>query len=215
MTRRTRYGVLFLLMAVAMLAAAAGARAAAPTAITGSVTAVGATTATVTGTVNPGGVATTWYVEYGTSTSYGSQTASTNAGSGTGNIASLRVARGPRPGHHVPLPRRRDIVLPARAAAVTACSQRWPRPASSPARRRRSASRRRPCTGRSTRTARRRPGRSSTGRARATARRRRRRAPAAATTRRTSRIQITGLQKGQTFHYRLRRLEQRRHDARR
>ncbi len=87
MTRRTRYGVLFLLMAVAMLAAAAGARAAAPTAITGSVTAVGATTATVNGTVNPGGVATTWYVEYGTSTSYGSQTASTNAGSGTGNTA--------------------------------------------------------------------------------------------------------------------------------
>src|SRR5580765_5032090 len=59
MTRRTRYGVLFLLMAVAMLAAAAGARAAAPT----------------------------WYVEYGTSTSYGSQTASTNAGSGTSNTA--------------------------------------------------------------------------------------------------------------------------------
>jgi hypothetical protein len=87
MTRRTRYGVLFLLVAVAMLAAAAGARAAAPTAITGSVTAVGATTATVTGTVNPGGVATTWYVEYGTSTSYGSQTASTNAGSGTSNTA--------------------------------------------------------------------------------------------------------------------------------
>src|SRR5580765_4984790 len=87
MTRRTRYGVLFLLMVVAMLAAAAGARAAAPTAITGSVTAVGATTATVTGTVNPGGVATTWYVEYGTSTSYGSQTASTNAGSGTSNTA--------------------------------------------------------------------------------------------------------------------------------
>jgi hypothetical protein len=74
-------------VAVAMLAAAAGARAAAPTAITGSVTAVGATTATVTGTVNPGGVATTWYVEYGTSTSYGSQTASTNAGSGTSNTA--------------------------------------------------------------------------------------------------------------------------------
>jgi len=87
MTRRTRYGVLFLLVAVAMLAAAEGARAAAPTAITGSVTAVGATTATVTGTVNPGGVATTWYVEYGTSTSYGSQTASTNAGSGTSNTA--------------------------------------------------------------------------------------------------------------------------------
>src|SRR5438045_6960443 len=86
MARRTRHGVSLLLMAVALLATAAGARAAAPTAITGPVTAVGATTATVTGTVDPGGVATTWYVEYGTSTSYGSQTAAKSAGSGTSNV---------------------------------------------------------------------------------------------------------------------------------
>ena len=39
------------------------------------------------GTVNPGGQATTWYVEYGTSTSYGSKTASVSAGPGTANIA--------------------------------------------------------------------------------------------------------------------------------
>ncbi len=87
MARLTRHGVTLLLAVVALLAAAAGASAAAPTAITGPVTAVGATTATATGTVNPGGVATTWYVEYGTSTSYGSKTASASAGSGTANSA--------------------------------------------------------------------------------------------------------------------------------
>ena len=50
---------------------------------TGPVTAVGPTTATVSGAVNPNGTATTWYVEYGTSTSYGSKTSSTSAGAGT------------------------------------------------------------------------------------------------------------------------------------
>ncbi|MGN6798287.1 MAG: hypothetical protein ACTHKS_09065 [Gaiellaceae bacterium] len=73
------------------------ARAAAPTATTGPATAVGATTATVTGSVVPGGQATTWYVQYGTTTSYGLQTAKANAGSGTvavnitSNLASLKA----------------------------------------------------------------------------------------------------------------------------
>jgi hypothetical protein len=72
------------------------ARAAAPTATTGPATAIGATTATVTGSVVPGGQATSWYVQYGTSTSYGSQTAQANAGSGaatvniTSNLSSLK-----------------------------------------------------------------------------------------------------------------------------
>ena len=69
------------LLALGLLAGIAAA--AAPTATTGPTTAVGATTATVTGTVNPGGQATTWLVEYGTSTAYGSKTSSTSAGSGT------------------------------------------------------------------------------------------------------------------------------------
>ena len=69
---------------VLALAVFAGtALAAAPSATTGPTTAVGSTTATVTGTVDPGGQATTWVVEYGTSTSYGSKTASKSAGSGT------------------------------------------------------------------------------------------------------------------------------------
>src|SRR5262245_21474765 len=62
------------------------ARAAAPTATTGPATAIGATTATVTGSVVPGGQATTWYVQYGTSTAYGLQTAKANAGSGSATV---------------------------------------------------------------------------------------------------------------------------------
>ena len=57
--------------ALAATAVAAGvfafaATAAAPTALTGPVNAVGGSTATVTGTVNPGGAATDWWFEYGT-----------------------------------------------------------------------------------------------------------------------------------------------------
>ncbi len=47
-----------------------------PNATTGDPTAIGSTQATVGATVNPKGEATTAYVEYGTSISYGSQTAS-------------------------------------------------------------------------------------------------------------------------------------------
>ena len=56
--------------------------------------AVGPTSATVSGTVNPGGQATTWYVEYGTSTSYGSQSASASVGSGSANVAVSRSLSG-------------------------------------------------------------------------------------------------------------------------
>ena len=51
--------------------------------MTGSATSVTTTTATLNGTVDPNGRATTWYFEYGTSTSYGSKTAEKSAGSGT------------------------------------------------------------------------------------------------------------------------------------
>jgi hypothetical protein len=79
-------GIAVLVSTVALTFAGA-ASAATPSAITGPVTSVGPTTATATGTVNPNGQATTWYVEYGTSTSYGSKTANVNAGSGTANAA--------------------------------------------------------------------------------------------------------------------------------
>jgi hypothetical protein len=77
------------LAAAALLASTAGAASPAPpTAITGPVTALGSTGATANGTVNPNGTATSWYVEYGTTTSYGSKTAAKGAGSGTANVAA-------------------------------------------------------------------------------------------------------------------------------
>ena len=65
------------------LGLAAVALAAVPAATTGPATAVGSTSATVGGSVDPHGQSTTWWVEYGTSSSYGSKTAATNAGAGT------------------------------------------------------------------------------------------------------------------------------------
>jgi hypothetical protein len=85
--------------AVLLTAVSAGAAVtAAPTATTGAVSAVGPTTATVTGTVNPGGVSTNWFVEYGTSTSYGSNTAATSAGSGTSDKSVSASLTGLTPG---------------------------------------------------------------------------------------------------------------------
>jgi hypothetical protein len=79
-------------------AAAAASVSAAPTAITGPVSAVGATSATASGTVNPNGRSTTWYFEYGTSTSYGKKTSSKSAGSGTANVQVSGTLTGLSPG---------------------------------------------------------------------------------------------------------------------
>ncbi len=76
---------------------ATAATLAAPTAITGPVSAVGGTTATLNGTVNPAGLATDWWFEYGTTTSYGSKTATTAAGSGTANVSVSRALTGLAP----------------------------------------------------------------------------------------------------------------------
>ena len=71
-------------------------------------TGVGPTTATLGGTVNPNGEPTTWFVEYGTSTSYGSKSATADAGSGTAAKAvSVGVTR-PHRRQDLPLPPRRD-----------------------------------------------------------------------------------------------------------
>lgn len=85
----TLLGAAALVAGVVLLSADLGAAtpASAPTAITGPVSTIGPTSATVTGTVNPNGQATTWYVEYGTSTSYGSKTSAKSAGSATANVA--------------------------------------------------------------------------------------------------------------------------------
>ena len=76
----------FLVLAVFAIAAASAAAATKPTAITGPVTATSSTGATVSGTVNPNGTATTWHFEYGKTTSYGTSTTTTNAGSGTADV---------------------------------------------------------------------------------------------------------------------------------
>jgi hypothetical protein len=70
----------FLIVAV-LLAAVPAAAAAAPVATTGVATSRGPTSATVLGTVDPQGDATTYHVEYGTTTDYGARTPKTPASS--------------------------------------------------------------------------------------------------------------------------------------
>jgi hypothetical protein len=74
--------VLALLVVPAAVAVAAGA----PSATTGAASSVAQSSATVGGTVDPQGMATTYRFEYGTSSSYGLQTADVDAGSGTGAV---------------------------------------------------------------------------------------------------------------------------------
>jgi hypothetical protein len=77
-----RVAVLVLALLVPAVAVAAGP----PSATTGAAKNVTQTAATLTGTVDPQGTATTYRFEYGTSTSYGLQTAESDAGSGTGSV---------------------------------------------------------------------------------------------------------------------------------
>src|SRR5438034_279578 len=74
------------------------AAAVAPSVVTGPVTASAQTSATVTGSVNPNGLATTWYFQYGTSTTYGLQTGASNAGSGTTSTSVSATLTGLSPG---------------------------------------------------------------------------------------------------------------------
>jgi hypothetical protein len=80
--------------------------AAGPTVVTGSPSAVGTTSATVSGSVNPNGQATTYHFDYGTSTSYGSQAPAPpdpSAGSGSASQAVSASLTGLSPGttyHH-------------------------------------------------------------------------------------------------------------------
>jgi len=71
------------LIAGLALALAGSAAAAAPTVATAPATSVGVGDATLQGTVNPNGQTTSWWFEYGTSTSYGLKTATRTAGAGT------------------------------------------------------------------------------------------------------------------------------------
>src|SRR4051794_41364369 len=97
---------LAVLGALLVLAPAALAATAAPGATTGPVSSLGSTSATVDGTVDPNGQATTWYFEYGASTAYGSRTASSSAGSGQSALDVSAALGGVDPGttyHYRPL----------------------------------------------------------------------------------------------------------------
>ena len=76
-----------LTVTVALLAAPPAFAASAPVASTGAAQSVTATSATLTGRVNPEGQATTYQFQYGLTTSYSNVTPSTSAGSGTKNTA--------------------------------------------------------------------------------------------------------------------------------
>jgi hypothetical protein len=70
---------------------------AAPAATTGSATGVTEEEATVHGVVDPEGVETKYYFEYGTSKSLGSKTAEASAGSGTSKVEVSKVITGLKP----------------------------------------------------------------------------------------------------------------------
>jgi Tfp pilus assembly protein PilV len=65
-----------------------------PIATTGTATSVSYNAATLNGTVNPNGFATTYIFNYGTTTGYGSSTAATSAGAGTSDTAASTAASG-------------------------------------------------------------------------------------------------------------------------
>jgi hypothetical protein len=83
---------------VAIAAVSADAAMKAPAVATGGASAITGTSAAVQGTVNPNGQATTYFFQFGATRSYGSQTATGNAGSGatkvkvTGTLTGLAPA---------------------------------------------------------------------------------------------------------------------------
>jgi hypothetical protein len=79
-------------------AAPAVAAAGAPAATTGSSSSVTLSSATVTGTVNPGGNDTHYHFEYGLTNSYGANTASTDAGAGSADVHATAGLSGLAPG---------------------------------------------------------------------------------------------------------------------
>ena len=80
-----------------VMVAPAAASAAAPTATTLGAAQITITSATLTGNVNPNGVATTYYFQYGTTTAYGARTPSTGVGKGTATVAAAAQVTGLAP----------------------------------------------------------------------------------------------------------------------
>jgi DNA-binding beta-propeller fold protein YncE len=69
-----------------------------PLATTGSASSIGTTEATLGASVNPSCAATTYYFEYGTTTSYGTTSATQSAGSGCEAAAASKAISGLQPG---------------------------------------------------------------------------------------------------------------------
>ena len=65
-----------------------------PAVATGTATSVGARSAVVTGRVDAGGESTSWYVEYGATTAYGTRTGARSAGNGTSAVDVTEQLRG-------------------------------------------------------------------------------------------------------------------------
>ena len=95
--RRSRFALAVSVAALSVATVVDGAAAAVPIAITGPVSAIGGTSATLNGTVNPGGAATDWWFEYGTTVAYGSTTSPTAAGSGSVNLPVSKAVSGLAP----------------------------------------------------------------------------------------------------------------------
>jgi multidrug efflux pump subunit AcrA (membrane-fusion protein) len=70
---------------------------ASPAVSTGSASGVSTTGLTLNGTLNPGGSQTTYWFEYGPTSSYGSKTAAVDAGAGTAAVAATAEATGLKP----------------------------------------------------------------------------------------------------------------------
>ncbi|MGB2710588.1 MAG: fibronectin type III domain-containing protein [Conexibacter sp.] len=98
--RRAALGVTVLaaLALVAVLATGSTLAAGAPTAATGAASSVNDTQASVAGTVNPQSQLTSYAFQYGTTTSYGQQSALASAGSGTADAPVTADLAGLTPG---------------------------------------------------------------------------------------------------------------------
>ena len=75
-----------------------------PLATTGSATGISATGATVEGTVNAKGQPTTYYFNYGLTSSYGAKTAEVSAGKGTTALGVSALLAELLPEYDLPLP---------------------------------------------------------------------------------------------------------------
>lgn len=80
------------------LVGAGVASAAAPSVTTNAASSIAPTKVRLNGSVNPGGRATTWYFQLGTTTGYGTNTAVQNAGSGTRTQGESIAVNGLAPG---------------------------------------------------------------------------------------------------------------------